>query len=117
MNEFIHTKDYYKYFIFYFIPKVIGHDCDILEAAKARYLQIIGKQASHTYRGYRKNNATEFKFKPRNIKSWREDSNFKEYLDVVDLNLKSPCDSMPHLDMDESCKLFLLFFKMHAVLL
>lgn len=83
---------------------MIGHDCDILENARARYLQIIGKQASLTYRGYKKSNFTEFKYKPRQLQSWRDDSSFKDYLDVVDLNLKTPCDSMPHLDMNESCK-------------
>lgn len=33
---------------------------------------------------------------------WREDPGFRGYLENVDIDLQSPCEDRPYLDMDES---------------
>lgn len=95
----------YIYFLFSLIQKIIGHDCDILESAKARYEQIIRKFVSLKMRGYRTvdNNTVDNKHSPRRLNSWREDPLFHEYLESIQINLKKPCEIEPYLDMDESC--------------
>lgn len=52
------------------------------------------KRAGKSFRRYRRD------------RIWRNDPLFDKILDVVDIDLKSPCEKYPYLGMDESCKKF-----------
>jgi hypothetical protein len=60
-----------------------------------RYKQIVTIQLMKV----RSQNKVEFDNK------WKTSSNYDGHLDVLTVNLKMPCEKMPYLGMDESCRL------------
>uniref|UniRef100_U5ETX4 Beta-hexosaminidase n=1 Tax=Corethrella appendiculata TaxID=1370023 RepID=U5ETX4_9DIPT len=80
--------------------QAVNTSCDLLEKAFDRYHKIINITANsqrrrlHTYP--MSENAT------RHTKRYRTDPAFDGYLEIVDVNLKSACDHLPYLGMDEA---------------
>uniref|UniRef100_A0A8D8GRC6 Beta-hexosaminidase subunit alpha n=1 Tax=Culex pipiens TaxID=7175 RepID=A0A8D8GRC6_CULPI len=79
--------------------QISNHTCDILEKAIERYQKLtldVGNSARRSlFRSSRGRN-------DQGRKSPRSDGNFKKTLEVMQLNLKTPCESLPYLSMDES---------------
>ncbi|XP_055548093.1 beta-hexosaminidase subunit beta-like [Wyeomyia smithii] len=79
--------------------KTANYTCDILEKAIERYQKLIVDEANDVRRSIYSAAALGNEV-PR--KSWRSDVNFNGYLDEVKVDLKLPCETLPHLGMDES---------------
>ncbi|CAL8144537.1 unnamed protein product [Orchesella dallaii] len=75
--------------------KVLRYTCDMVEDALKRYYSIILKTVSHSAPIVNLANA-------KHNKSWKSDPGFKGYLDVLQVDLMAPCESMPHESMDEA---------------
>ncbi|EDS44384.1 beta-hexosaminidase b [Culex quinquefasciatus] len=79
--------------------QISNHTCDILEKAIERYQKLtldVGNSARRSlFRSSRGRN-------DQTRKSPRSDGNFKKTLEMMQLNLKTPCESLPYLAMDES---------------
>lgn len=78
--------------------KTMGYTCDILESAIVRYKQIITVHLRKVRS--RINRDTDNK--------WRSSDYNNGHLDIFKVDLKKPCEKMPHQEMDESCKSYLL---------
>ena len=79
-----------------------GERCDIIDDAINRYYQIIFFPSGKAIRMQRKEE------KPAAQKS-SDPLQPKGFLDAVEINLKTPCESLPLENMLESCKLSNLF--------
>ena len=73
----------------------VGNTCDILENALIRYKRLIFNQLRRS-----RNRASNFQVY-KNLKSGPE---YVGQLDVLKIDLRSKCEKMPYLGMDESCK-------------
>lgn len=73
----------------------VGSSCDILEDALSRYQHIISAQ-------FRRARKLVPATSPDN--KWRRSPEYLGHLDSLKVDLKSACEKMPSLGMDESCE-------------
>lgn len=73
----------------------VGKTCDILENALTRYKQMITIQLRRV-----RSRVDTAPFD----KKWRSVPEYQGHLDSVKVDLRSQCDKMPYLGMDESCE-------------
>ncbi|XP_011311926.1 beta-hexosaminidase subunit alpha [Fopius arisanus] len=74
----------------------LNQDCDVLEAAKSRYMSIIISESHYAYQNSRKS-------EKRN--SIRENPTFKGELETLDIRVDGACEVLPYLHMNESYSL------------
>jgi hypothetical protein len=73
----------------------------MIEQALKRYYAIIMQNQATLFNPPSDNQQSAF--------TWKKDEAYRGHLDILEVNLLSKCEYMPHEDMDESCE-FLLGF-------
>ena len=88
--------------------KVLNKSCDILEDAIKRYTEIILRHTIPEHYNFPYN----YNQKTINDRIKQEEEKYKQISDMKDLEISVLGDDQkyPHVDMDESCKLFLFNF-------
>lgn len=77
-------------------PQRVGDfSCDILAEAIKRYERVISLQGRV---------AQKHMVNITSNMNWRSDPLFEGFLSAVTVHLKQPCEKLPYLNMDESCK-------------
>lgn len=84
--------------------QVVGQTCDIVEAALARYYRVLVVERDAGLRGYRPHGGARAK------EPWFTDAKFRGYLDELQIELTVPCETRPHMDMQEKCACGRLFW-------
>ncbi|XP_055599185.1 beta-hexosaminidase subunit beta-like isoform X2 [Uranotaenia lowii] len=80
--------------------RAINNTCDILEKALDRYQKIIDATGDDSRRSMLR--SASFGADNHLRKSFRSDPSFNGYLEEVLVDLKTPCESLPYLGMDEA---------------
>uniref|UniRef100_A0A182JLR9 Beta-hexosaminidase n=1 Tax=Anopheles atroparvus TaxID=41427 RepID=A0A182JLR9_ANOAO len=83
-----------------------NYTCDILTKALQRYQKIVIAIGNTTRRAMASRTfpleSGNSVHRSKRHRSWRTDPNFNGYLEVALVNLKAPCETLPHLSMDEN---------------
>lgn len=79
------------------------HSCDILDHASKRYYALILRSSYH-YKVYsRLRNSKDASPSIAQNKTWKANKDFDGYLNILKIELSSPCESVPHDNMEEAC--------------
>uniref|UniRef100_A0A182VFS0 Beta-hexosaminidase n=1 Tax=Anopheles merus TaxID=30066 RepID=A0A182VFS0_ANOME len=100
------SQQYYTIKTGSFAFQSMNYSCDLLEKALDRYQKLVlsigntTRRAMHS-RGYAFQSRNELSSASHANRSWRSDANWAGYLEQVQVDLKAPCEELPHLSMDE----------------
>lgn len=96
-------------FHLFHMQRVGNFTCDILKEAIKRYDRVISVQG-RIAKKYRTNVMQEADSSLSDL-SFRSDPLFEGFLSAVKVHLKQPCEKLPYLNMEESCKhIYLKYF-------
>lgn len=76
--------------------------CDMLEDALKRYYGVIRKSISTSR--LNRLQLSNLLYQSKSNKTWKQQGGFQGYLDVLQVDLMSSCEYMPHENMDEACE-------------
>lgn len=84
-----------------------NYTCDILSKALERYQKIVVAIGNNTRRArasqaFPVRSEVNSVYRTKHRRSWRSNANFNGYLDVASVSLNAPCETLPHLGMDEN---------------
>lgn len=83
-----------------------NESCDILIDAIKRYKRIIKRLLRRDQ--YARTQGQTPNIVEHPIPEFRSNPNFGGFIDEVTINLKKPCEELPHANMDEACKLMIV---------
>ncbi|CAG7818548.1 unnamed protein product [Allacma fusca] len=78
--------------------ELVGNNCDMIEDALKRYYSIIDGTVVVKAGPVNKARSNSI----HKAKPWKNSTNFRGYLDVLNIHLMGPCETYPHEKMDES---------------
>lgn len=79
----------------------------MLEDAIKRYYGVILKSISMSR--LNRLQLSNLVYQSKSNKTWKQQNGFQGYLDVLHVDLMSPCEYMPHENMDEACGFEIVF--------